>query len=137
MAIDGGRFDEWSFFLPPGWRDYNLASLEEVCAYQWITANRMALDAGAAIPAEQWIRLRYEDIFERPVEMYREVFAQLDLPFDAAIEDRCRTLNARPTSIVKGPPRQQKWREQNPELITRILPMIHPMMTRLGYDADA
>jgi hypothetical protein len=137
VAIDGGRFDEWSFFLPPGWRDYNLASLEEVCAYQWITANRMALDASAAIPAERWIRLRYEDIFERPVEMYREVFAHLDLPFDAAIEDRCRTLNARPTSIVKGPPRQQKWREQNPELITRILPMIHPMMTRLGYDADA
>ena len=67
----------------------------------------MALDAGEAIPAEQWIQLRYEDIFDRPVEMFREVFAKLDLPFDAAIEQRCRTLNERPTSIVKGPPRRR------------------------------
>ena len=137
VAIDDGRFDQWSFFLPPGWRDYNRASLEEVCAYQWITANRMALDAGAALPAKQWIRLRYEDIFLRPVEMFREVFAKLDLPFDAAIEERCRTLNERPTSIVKGPPRQQKWRSQNPGMIERILPMIRPMMDRLGYETDA
>jgi hypothetical protein len=137
VAIDGGRFDEWSFFLPPGWRDYNRASLEEVCAFQWITANRMALDAAEAIPPAQWIRLRYEDLFLRPVEMFREVFAKLELPFDAAIEQRCRTLSERPTSIVKGPPRLQKWREQNPEMIARILPMIRPMMSRLGYAADA
>jgi hypothetical protein len=137
VAIDNGQFDEWSFFLPPGWREYNRASLEEVCAYQWITANRIALDAGEAIPATQWIRLRYEDLFLRPVEMFREVFTQLDLPFDRAIEERCRTLNERPTSIVKGPPRQHKWRSQNPEMIARILPTIRPMMERLGYDADA
>ena len=136
VAIDNGRFDEWSFFLPPGWRDFNRASLEEVCAYQWITANGMALEARAGIPAKQWIQLRYEDLFERPVEMFREVFARLELPFVAEIEERCRTLNERPTSIVKGPPKQQKWRSQNPEMILRILPMIRPMMTRLGYDAD-
>lgn len=136
VAIDGGRFDEWSFFLPPGWRDYNRAPLEEVCAYQWITANGMALDAGAEIPAAQWIRLRYEDLFDRPVEVFREIFAHLDLPFDAAIEERCRTLSERPTSIVKGPPKRQKWRSQNPEMVARILPMIRPMMSRLGYDTD-
>lgn len=137
VAIANGAFDEWSFFLPPGWRDYNHASLEEACAYQWIIANRMALDASSAIPATQWIRIRYEDIFDRPVEMFREVFAKLELPFDPAIEERCRTLNKRPTSIVKGPPKKQKWRDQNPEMIERILPMIRPMMAELGYDADA
>ena len=137
VAIDDGRFDEWSFFLPPGWRDYNRSPLEVVCAYQWITANAMALDALAAIPPAQWIRLRYEDLFDRPVEMFRDVFARLDLPFDAAIEERCRTLNKRPTSIVKGPPRRQKWRSGNPAMIERIVPMIRPMMERLGYDADA
>ncbi|OIP10373.1 MAG: sulfotransferase family protein [Betaproteobacteria bacterium CG2_30_68_42] len=137
VAIDGGRFREWHFFLPPGWRDYNQTSLEEVCAFQWISANRLALEARRDIPEAQWIELRYEDIFERPVEMFRGAFERLGLPFDEAMRARCASLGSRPTSIVKGGPKQQKWKEHNPEAIERILPVIRPMMERLGYDPDA
>ena len=136
VAINHGEFDEWSFFLPPGWRDYNSASLEEACAYQWMTANRMALDAKALIPSSQWIQLRYEDIFERPVEMFRPVFEFLEIPFDSALEARCASLNKRPTSIVKGAPKRQKWKEHNPEAIERIMPLIRPLMLELGYADD-
>jgi hypothetical protein len=134
VAINSGEFTDWSFFLPPGWRDYNRASLEEVCAYQWITANRMALDARKLIPAAQWIQLRYEDIFERPVEMFQPVFERLGIPFTAQLRTRCASLDARPTSIVKGAPGKQKWKDHNPAAIERILPMIHPLMLELGYD---
>lgn len=137
VAINGGEFDEWHFFLPPGWREYNQASLEEVCAFQWISANRLALDAARDIPSAQWVHLRYEDLFVRPVEMFEQAFAQLDLPFTADIRERCASLHQRPTSIVKGTPQKQKWRQHNPEAIERILPMIRPMMKELGYDADA
>lgn len=137
VSINNGEFDEWSFFLPPGWRDYNCASLEEVCAYQWVTANRMALEAKELIPSDQWIQLRYEDIFERPVEMFKPVFEFLDILFDSALEARCAGLNKRPTSIVKGAPKRQKWKEHNPGAIERILPMIHPLMEELGYDVDS
>ena len=34
---------------------------------------------------------------------------------------------------VKGVPKQQKWREHNPEPIERILPMIRPLMLEMGY----
>lgn len=136
VAINGGEFCEWHFFLPPGWRDYNTASLEEVCAFQWISANRLALDAAKALPAEQWIQVRYEDIFERPVEMFRDIFDRLALPFGDDLAARCGNLVARPTSIVKGKPKQQKWKESNPEAIERILPTIAPMMRELGYDPE-
>jgi hypothetical protein len=134
VAINSGEFKEWHFFLPPGWRSYNDARLEEVCAFQWLSANRLALDAGAALPANQWIKLRYEDIFERPVEMFRELFERLGLPFDEAMRARCASLRSRPTSIVKGAPKLQKWKDHNHEAIERILPTIAPMMARLGYD---
>ena len=134
VAINGGEFREWCFFLPPGWRDYNRASLEEVCAFQWISANRLALDAKKLIPAEQWIHLRYEDVFERPVEMFRAAFDRLGLSFAPEIEARCRDLQ--PTSVVKGRPKREKWREHNPEAIERILPMIAPLMREMGYDTD-
>ena len=133
VAINGGEFKEWSFFLAPGWRDYNRASLEEACAFQWISANRMALDAKKCIPPEQWVHLRYEDIFERPVEMFRSAFEQLGLPFTADMQARCAHLQ--PTSVVSGRPKQQKWKEHNPEAIERILPVIAPLMRELGYDA--
>ena len=137
VGINGGEFHEWHFFLPPGWREYGRARLEEVCAFQWVSANRLALDAGAAIPESQWIPVRYEDIFVRPVEMFRDVFSRLDLPFDDTMRERCANLLSRPTSVVKGAPKQQKWKENNREAIERVLPVLRPMMERLGYDCDA
>lgn len=137
VEINNGEFDDWSFFLPPGWREYNHASLEEVCAYQWLTANRLALEAKRDIPTEQWIQLRYEDIFDQPVRMFKDVFERLDIPFDTAMERRCATLNRSPTSIVRGAPKREKWREHNPGAIKRILETIQPMMEELGYACDA
>lgn len=136
VAINGGEFAEWHFFLPPEWRNYNTASLEEVCAFQWISANRLALEAAANLPPEQWIRLRYEDIFERPVDMFREVFERLELPFGEEMANRCRNLAANQTSVVKGAPARQKWKLHNPAAIERILPVIEPMMRELGYACD-
>lgn len=134
VEIGGGEFDEWSFFLPPGWRNYNHASLEDVCAYQWITANSLALEAKRIIPSDQWIQLRYEEIFDRPVEMFELAFDRLGITFSDSIRERCATLNARPTSIVNGKPKQRKWESQNPEAILSILEKIEPLMLALGYD---
>lgn len=135
VAINGGEFKEWAFFLPPGWREYNRSSLEDVCAFQWMSANRLALDAKRLIPPEQWIHLRYEDLFESPVEMFEDAFGRLGVPFTADLRARCAALQ--PTSIVKGEPRRQKWRANNPEAIRRILPRIRSLMDELGYDPDS
>jgi len=134
VAINGGEFQEWHFFLPPGWRAYSQASLEEVCAFQWLSVNRLALDAKRLIPEEQWIHLRYEDLFARPVEMFKAVFERLDIPFSEELHARCAHLQ--PTSIVKGTPQLQKWKAHNPEMIERILDQIRPVMQELGYDPD-
>ena len=134
VAIEGGEFKEWAFFLAPGWQEFNHASLAEACAFQWVSANRLALEARKLIPPNQWIHLRYEDIFERPVAMFREAFEQLGVPFTAELEQRCAHLQ--PTSVVKGTPQKQKWKENNPGSVEKILPMIAPMMRELGYDAE-
>ncbi len=136
VRIDGGKFREWHFFLPPGWRDYNEASLEEVCAYQWIMANQLALEAAKEIPENQWIRVRYEEVRDRPVPTFEAVFRKLGIPFTEELEAHCASLDKRPTSIVTGPPQKEKWRRNNPDAIERILPKIRPMIRRLGYEAN-
>jgi hypothetical protein len=96
----------------------------------------MALEAKTSIPPAQWIHLRYEDIFERPVDMFRDAFSQLGVPFTSALEARCADL--RPTSVVKGTPKLHKWKDSgNADAIARILPTISPMMQALGYDDAA
>lgn len=136
VNINEGEFSEWHFFLPPGWRAYNDASLEEVCAFQWISANQRALEGEHLIPAEQWIRIRYEDIVEKPVATFENVFERLGIVFDDQLKAHCAALDRRPTSIVSGPPQKQKWRSHNPDAIERILDRIRPMMEKLGYDPD-
>ncbi len=132
VAINRGEFKEWSFFLAPGWQQFNHASLEEACAFQWTSANRMALEAKRNIPPDQWVHLRYEDIFERPVAMFRAAFEQLGIEFTDELQARCAHLE--PTSVVSGTPKRQKWKEHNPEAVERILPLIAPVMHELGYD---
>jgi hypothetical protein len=137
VNIEDGAFHDWAFFLPPGWRAYNEARLEDVCAFQWASANRLALDALADVPHEQWRKVRYEDIFDRPVEMFRDLFDWLGLPFDEPLRRCCAGLAERPTSIVKGAPARQKWRQSNPAAVERVLPAIRPVMDALGYDSLA
>jgi len=136
VSIEGGEFRDWCFFLPPGWPAYNRASLVEVCAYQWTTANTMALDAAPEVPEDQWVHVRYEDIFNHPVEMFDAIFQRLNLPFEDNVRRRCEALAEHPTSIVSGPPARQKWLGRNRAAIERILPAIEPLMTRLGYEAS-
>jgi hypothetical protein len=136
IRISGGAIRDWSFLLPPGWRDYNEAPLEEVCAFQWSATNRLALDALARLPSPQWIRVRYEDLFERPTELFRDIFARLELPFGEAVQQRCATLASRPTSIVQGAPKRSKWKERHAAEVERIVPRIAPLMAELGYELD-
>jgi len=134
VQIDGGRFDDWCFFLPPDWRLYNEAPLERVCAHQWVSANRAALEAKRSIAAERWIQIRYEDFFRDPVDVFRQVFRRLELPFEEAVQRRCERFLNHPTSLVSGPPRLEKWKTQNPQAIERVLDVLKPTMEALGYE---
>jgi hypothetical protein len=64
--------------------------------------------------------------------MFRGAFERLGIPFTDELRARCEHL--RPTSIVKGTPQKQKWRQHNPQAIERILPVIAPLMREMGYD---
>lgn len=134
VAIDNGRFHEWSFFLAPGWRDYNHATLEEACAFQWVAANERALAARELVPRAQWTEIRYEDLLDRPVEVFERVFGRLGITFDPHLRDIAGNLAQRPTSLVSGTPERDKWKKRNGARIERVLDRLQPMQQRLGYD---
>lgn len=137
VRIDNGRFEDWHFILPPGWKNYNQAPLENVCAFQWLATNQSALEAKTSVPEKQWTEIRYEDLLDRPVEVFHSTFERLGLPFTEEIRQHCANLSQHQTSTISGAPKKQKWRIRNPEEIARIQGLIAPMMKRLGYDSEA
>jgi hypothetical protein len=133
VEIDSGRYNRWCFFLFNGWRDFTSKSIEEVCAAQWIEANRAVLNVKNMIPTNHWVEIVYEDLLGKPVETFSSVFSQLNISFTDDIRKHCENLSSKPYNAFSKP-RLDKWKEENRERIERILPMIGRMMATLGYE---
>jgi hypothetical protein len=119
----------WSFVLVPGWRELVRAPLEEICARQYIACNEAVLDARGAIEPSRWHELSYEELVAAPGDTLRGLFEFLGLPYTSDAEGVLRT----PARTTLTAPKPDKWREQNPEAIERILPIVRPVEARLGY----
>jgi hypothetical protein len=128
--------NEWSFVLVPGWRDLLHASLEEVCARQYVACNEAALKAGEGIDPERWHRLSYEELTARPEETLAALCKRVGVPFDPAIEAYARGLSERLSFTALSAPREGKWRELNPE-VESVRALLDPIERRLGYGRAA
>jgi hypothetical protein len=127
----------WSFALVPGWRSLTRSSLEEICARQYVVCNESVLAAQAAMDPSRWRDLKYENLVAAPVDEVRLLFASLDIPWSPLVEQYAGELDRRPSATAVTPPRPDKWREQNPDAIERILPLVRETQARLGYGSSA
>ena len=127
----------WSFVLIPGWRDLRSASLEEICARQYVACNEAALAARASVEDRRWIDVGYEDLVRSPLDELARVFEGLDLAFTNDVARFAAALDRTPAPTALTAPRPDKWRDQNPDAIRRILPLVAETERRLGYDPQA
>ena len=109
-------------------------SLEEICARQYVACNEAALDALDAVDPSRRFDVGYERMFSQPLETGRELYRWLGLEFSPEIESYAASLDRTPSSTALTAPRPDKWREQNPEAIERILPLTAATERRLGYE---
>jgi hypothetical protein len=123
---------EWSFALVPDWRDLRDASLEEICAAQYIACNEAALEARERIPSTRWIDLAYEELVFAPVEQLRSVYEKLALASSARAEAYAAQLSQNVSRTALAAPREEKWRERA-GTIERVLPLTAETERRLGY----
>ena len=72
VAIDGGKYTRWCFFLADGWRNYLTASIEDVCAFQYRAMNEAILAARRLLPDSRWVEIKYEDLLDDPVAAFRD-----------------------------------------------------------------
>lgn len=115
----------WKFDLPPNWREFTGACLEEVCLNQWLATHQAILASGA--PA---LRLAFEDFMAQPAAQLARIGEHLGLahlPLPARL----------PVTMATDAPRTQRWRKRAPPMLALgQQPKVGAMMARLGYSMD-
>lgn len=123
---------DWSFVLLPGWQELKHAPLEEICARQYIACNEAIVRARSELGPARCIDVAYEDLVTRPAEEISRVYRELGVTYTDAAAAFAESIPHTPVNSLT-PPRPDKWREQNPNEIRRILPLVAETERRLGY----
>lgn len=130
LKIKGYNGKVWKFTNPPGWEEYLDKSLEEVCAFQWLSAHKYTQESLSKIDPKRWTQIRYEDLTSNPEKHIRELCMFIDIPFEGEIKKQAEDL---PVVSTNTKPNPDKWKK-NAELLARIEPMIQAMQEKLGYE---
>ncbi|MGZ3787483.1 MAG: sulfotransferase [Bacteriovorax sp.] len=119
----------WKFDLPPGWKDFIDRPLEEVCAFQWQSANESIL---RFLDNKDAIRIKYEEMIgsEDLFNALRRTINELSLS-DAFMND----LAAPPRVMSVNRPHMHRWRERE-DVLTPLFQSkeIADLAKKLGYD---
>ena len=101
-------------------------TLVEVCGIQWRECVVACLRAGRQMPENQYIEIRYEDVCQRPGEVFGMLTEYLDLSPSAEL-DQWISENIAPS-------RNSKWRSDlSEEDLSKLMPQICDLMNELGY----
>ncbi len=107
----------------PGWRELRDASLEEICARQYVACNEAVLAARARIEPSRWVEVAYEDLVGEPETVLRDLYRRLGLTFTDDAEQFASGLDRSPARTTLSAPAPGKWRDENLEAVERVLPL--------------
>jgi len=132
--LPGWRGPPWSLLLPPGWPAVNGKPIEEICAFQWASANQTILEDLSAMPADRWTTVSYESLVgeqEKTVERLCD-FAGFK------IDERMRSRLSAPLPLsrfTQTTPSAEKWRKNETEILS-VMDRLHSLelkLADLGY----
>jgi len=123
------RADPWSLLLPPGWRAMRDKPLPEIAAFQWESANRIALDDLSKIDRSRWTAVTYEELVANPRAVIERLTKFMGIAIDAGLEQRL-AAPLPPSRQTHTPHDAQKWRLHG-AVIEPLLPNLEAIVTRL------
>lgn len=126
----------WNFDSPPGWTDYIHQSLENVCAFQWSSANQHVIDGIASGVVGRYMVIRYEDLLN-PESMQRELARAFDfarLPRASVMDD----FKPPAPVMAVNPPGARKWMKRAEVILPALRESnIATVARSLDYDINA
>jgi len=132
--LQGWMGPPWSLLLPPGWKQLNGKALEEICAFQWESANRIVLDDLQQIPRDRWTTVNYQSLLDDPESTTVRLCDFTGLEVDEHLSKRLQ--KPLPLSrLTHTRPAADKWRKNEREIESVLggLAAIEKRMAAEGY----
>lgn len=127
--LSGWPYRQWCFLLTPGWESLQEASIVEIAAHQWYTANAYILDDLETLPQKSWHLVNYYDLIQDPKKTISQIAEFAQLRWDKHIEEiLSQSLPVARRTLSEPSP--DKWRKNEKE-IEAVLPGLEPLLTRL------
>jgi hypothetical protein len=137
LSIQGYDGAGWRFLVPPGWEEYATGrTLAEVCAFQWTAATGAILAGRELVGPDRWLEVAYEDLVASPRAEAERILRAVGLPVEDGVLAYADELPGRLSKVTVSEPRPGKWREENPDEVRSVFPLIEPLMTKLGYSVS-
>lgn len=99
----------WSLLLIPGWQELSGRELGEIAMRQWRDTNKIILDDLAALSAEDWCSVGYEDLLEDPAGTVKRLCDFAGVTYD----ERLKSVAAnplKPSKYTLTAPDAEKWK---------------------------
>ncbi|MDD5669425.1 MAG: hypothetical protein PHE58_05280 [Candidatus Omnitrophica bacterium] len=124
----------WKYELPLGWEKYSRSRLEEVCAFQWCSANT-AVQEYKHTSGKQNCQVRYENIIANADSRKHEIEKIIDIAGIPQISIHQMSLNMLPVMQATYPPFPFRWKKKE-DMLKPLLesPSVNLVCAQLGYD---
>jgi hypothetical protein len=112
----------WKFDLPPNWRNFVNARLEDVCLNQWMSTHNAVHTSGVRA-----LQIRFEDFLLAPASVAKSITDYLGVSEFA-------TLPALPVTMATDTPTVKRWKKRSDVLLQLgERKEVRDMMDQLGY----
>lgn len=120
-------YTKWHYIVPPGWQNWKKRRLEEICAFQWIQANRIAWADLNVHCKGRFLLVRHEDLLSTPQYYYDKIREFCELPASEYFNTQVANIKKRAYTEGGSPPRPEKWLDLHCAEIESIYHMIDPL----------
>lgn len=114
---------------PPGWERWRDLPPHLAAAHQWVALVEASLRDGRALPAENYLELRYEELVAEPIEVADRLAAFAELSPSAGMRSAA-SERVRPDFAHRRRGALSAERERE------VLEVIAPLQERLGYPCE-
>lgn len=87
MNIKGYKGNVWKFFIPLAWQKYLETSIEEVCAYQYDDAHRVAKNSFSNMDQSQYLEISFENLLANPDEIMQKICDFTEIKYSKKMQD--------------------------------------------------
>jgi hypothetical protein len=129
------KYGKWHYLVPPGWQKWTGRPLAEICAFQWIEANRTAWQDLKEWCSGRYLMVRHEDALSQPRAAYSEILSFCELPPSRHLQRMLAAQEQRVFTQGGSEPERDKWRRLHGEDIEGVRPMFRELMAEL-YPTD-